>query len=323
MGATGAVGEVLLRTLEERALPLSELILLASERSVGVRIPFRGEELEVRHAGPEAFVGVDLVFFAATGGLSRELAPAAVARGAVVIDKSATWRLDPTVPLVVPEVNAAALAGSRGIVACPNCTTIAAVMALEPLRRAAGLRRVVATTLQAVSGSGKEGIEELASQERILDDLSLAKPRVYVAPIARNAVPQCGAVGEDGTTSEERKLLDETRKILGEPQLEVAATCVRVPVMVGHSISLLVETARPLSALEATEALAAFPGVCVVNDEPAPPTPLDAVGRDEVLVGRIRENPAGEGLLLWVVSDNLRKGAATNAVQIAEAMLAS
>lgn len=323
VGATGAVGEVLLAVLAERRFPVGELRPLASERSAGTTVRFAGRDLEVREAKPEAFDGVDFAFFAATGALSKTLAPEVARRGGVAIDKSSTWRMDAEVPLVIPEVNPEALEKHRGIVACPNCTTIGFVMALEPLRRAAGLRSVVVTTLQAVSGTGKPGIEEL---DRQLGETAAGRPATtstYPAPIAHNALPLCESFRDDGYSTEEVKLLFETRKILGMPELAVSMTCVRVPVRVGHSASLLVETDRVLSPEQARAALASFPGVEVVDD-PAHnvfPTALDVAGRDEVLVGRIRKDLGSERLWLWQVSDNLRKGAATNAVQIAEEMI--
>lgn len=323
VGATGAVGEVLLEVLAERRFPVGELRPLASERSAGTTVRFAGRDVEVREAKPEAFDGVDFAFFAATGALSKTLAPEVARRGGVAIDKSSTWRMDAEVPLVIPEVNPDALEKHRGIVACPNCTTIGFVMALEPLRRAAGLRSVVVTTLQAVSGTGKPGIEEL---DRQLAETAAGRPATlstYPARIAHNALPLCESFRDDGYSTEEVKLLFETRKIMGLPDLAVSMTCVRVPVRVGHSASLLVETDRALAPEEARAALAGFPGVEVVDD-PAQnvfPTALDVAGRDEVLVGRIRKDLGSERLWLWQVSDNLRKGAATNAVQIAEEMI--
>lgn len=323
VGATGAVGEVLLEVLAERHFPVAELRPLASGRSAGSAVRFDGRELEVREAKPEAFDGADFVFFAATGALSKELAPEVARRGGVAIDKSSTWRMDAEVPLVVPEVNPDALEKHRGIVACPNCTTIGFVMALEPLRRAAGVRSVVVTTLQAVSGTGKPGVEELDRQLGELAAGREATTSTYPARIAHNVLPLCESFRDDGYSTEEVKLLHETRKIMSMPELAVSMTCVRVPVRVGHSATMLVETERPISAAEARAALAAFPGVEVVDD-PARngfPTPIDVAGRDEVLVGRIRKDLGSERLWLWQVSDNLRKGAATNAVQIAEEMI--
>ena len=323
VGATGAVGEVLLDVLAERRFPVGELRLLASERSAGTRLRFAGRDLPVDLARPEAFDGADFVFFAATGTLSKDLAPEAARRGAVAIDKSSTWRMDPKVPLVVPEVNPEALEGHEGIVACPNCTTIGFVMALEPIRRAAGLRSVVVTTLQAVSGAGKPGIDELEQQVAAAARGERLAPKTFASPIAYNVVPLCETFRDDGYSTEEIKLLFETRKIMQLPDLDVTMTCVRVPVPVGHAATVLIETERPLTAEAARLALAAFPGVRVVDD-PAHnvfPTPADVAGSDEVLVGRVRRDLASSRLWLWEVSDNLRKGAATNAVQIAEEMM--
>lgn len=323
VGATGAVGEVLLEILAQRDFPVGELRPLASERSAGTTVRFRGQDVRVEVARPEAFDGADFVFFAATGSLSKELAPEVALRGGVAIDKSSTWRLDEEVPLVVPEINPEALEKHRGIVACPNCTTIGFVMTLEPIRRAAGLKSVVVTTLQAVSGTGKPGIEELDRQVDAIADGERADPQVYAAPIAFNAVPLCESFRDDGYSTEEVKLLFESQKILGMPQLDVTMTCVRIPVRVGHSASMLVETERPLTPEAAREALAAFPGVELVDDPSRDvfPTPIDVEGRDEVLVGRVRRDLTSDRLWLWQVSDNLRKGAATNAIQIAEEMI--
>jgi aspartate-semialdehyde dehydrogenase len=273
-------------------------------------VRFRGRQHDVREATLEALAGAELVFFAATGELSRTLAPAAAEAGAVVIDKSSTWRMDERVPLVVPEINPGALARHSGIVACPNCTTIGLVMALEPLRRAAGLAHVAVTTLQAASGAGREALEELGGTPR----------GIFPRPLAGNVLPQCDRFLDDAT-AEEHKLADETRKILGLPGLAVTTTCVRVPVAVGHAAAVLVETERALSPAEALAALRAFPGLRVqVGNDYA--TPLEVAGRDEVFVGRVRRDPTHpRRLWLWCVLDNLRKGAATNAVQIAEALL--
>ena len=323
VGATGAVGEVLLRVLEERRFPVGELRPLASERSVGSRVRFRDQELAVELARPQAFDGADFVFFAATGSLSKELAPEATRRGAIVIDKSSTWRLQDEVPLVVPEVNGAAVEKHSGIIACPNCTTIGFVMALEPLHRAAGLKSVVVTTLQAVSGAGRPGIEELEKQLAAPTRAEAPEPTVFEAQIAHNVVPLCERFLENGYSSEEMKLLHETRKIMGLANLEVSMSCVRVPVPVGHAATMLVETERTLSPEDARAALAAFPGVEVIDDPSTNrfPTPADVEGRDEVLVGRVRRDLGSDRIWLWQVSDNLRKGAATNAVQIAEEVL--
>lgn len=314
VGATGLVGETLLRVLEERGFPVGALRALGSARSAGTRVRFHGKEVQVEEACAAALRGAELVFFAATGELSRTLAPAAVEAGALVIDKSSTWRMDPEVPLVVPEINPGALARHRGIVACPNCTTIGLVMALEPLRRAAGLVHVAVTTLQAASGAGREGLQELRGE------LSGAA-RLFPRALAGNVLPQCDRFQDDGYTAEEHKLADETRKILALPRLPVTATCVRVPVAVGHSAAVLVETERPLAPEEALAALRAFPGVRVADGTDYA-TPLELAGRDEVHVGRVRRDPTHpRRLWLWSVVDNVRKGAATNAVQIAEELM--
>ncbi len=323
-GATGAVGAVLLDLLERRDFPVAELRPLASERSAGTTVRFRGEDVPVEVARAEAFDGVDFAFFAATGALSRDLAPEVARRGGVAIDKSNTWRMKDEVPLVVPEVNADAVEKHQGIIACPNCTTIGFVMALEPIRRAAGVKSVVVTTLQAVSGAGLPGLDDLEAQLRATGRGEPAPaPEKFAAQIAHNAVPLCEDFRDDGYSSEEVKLLYETRKIMGLPNVEVSMTCVRVPVRVGHSASMLIETERPLSPEDARKALAAFPGVEVVDDSSSNrfPTPLDVEGRDEVLVGRVRRDLSSDRLWLWQVSDNLRKGAATNALQVAEELI--
>ena len=312
VGASGLVGEVLLEVLAQRGFPVGELRLLASPRDPGRVARFRGRELALEPAAAERFAGCDLVFFAATGALSRELAPRAVQAGAVAIDKSATWRLDPEVPLVVPEVNPAALGPRPRLVASPNCTTIGLVLALEPLRRAAGLAGVVVTTLQAASGAGREGLAALAREAG-------GDPAPFVAPLAGNVVPLCELPAAGGYTTEEHKLREESRRILSLPDLELTATCVRVPVAVGHAASVLVETRAPLSLAAARAALEAFPGIELREDPP--PTPRDVAGTDRVLVGRLREARGGRALWLWQVADNLRRGAATNAVAIAELLL--
>ena len=326
VGATGAVGQELLTLLEARNFPVGRLLPLASSRSAGSTVSFRGEPLTVREATPEAFAGMDLVFFAATGSLSRELAPAAARAGAVVIDKSSTWRMDPDVPLVVPEVNPEDLRRHKGIIASPNCTTIGLVMALKALHDISPMTRVIVTTMQAVSGTGKEAVEELEAQvaQWRPGQTEELPHSVYKRQVAFNVLPYAETFLDNGYTTEEVKLSNETRKIMGLPNLPVTMTCTRVPVFVGHSESVLVEFERKITPEEAREALSRFPGVKVVDDPLSWvfPTALDVAGNDDVLVGRIREdltNP--NGLWLWVVSDNLRKGAATNAVQIAEKLL--
>jgi aspartate-semialdehyde dehydrogenase len=318
LGATGAVGRTMLRVLAERRLPVDRLTLLASERSEGQRVRWGGREWTVGVPAPGCFRGVDFALFSAGGERSLRWAPQAAEEGAVVVDNSSAWRMDDAVPLVVPEVNADALAAlPKGIVANPNCSTIQMVVALEALRRAAGLARVVATTFQSVSGAGETGRDALRAE--ILGRPAEGSP--FSRVIAGNVVPQIGDFDGEGWTGEERKMMAETRKILRLPALPVAAACVRVPVDVGHAVQVMVETERDLGAEEAREALAAFPGVEAVAEPGGFPTPLSAAGRDEVFVGRIRADPhLPRTLHLWVVADNLRKGAATNAVQIVEAL---
>ncbi|HXF72278.1 MAG TPA: aspartate-semialdehyde dehydrogenase [Actinomycetota bacterium] len=331
VGATGAVGREMLRILEERSFPVDELVPLASPRSAGRRIPFRGQELEVRPFSPDALRGVDLSFSAAGASVARAFVPGAAAAGVTCIDKSSAFRMEPGVPLVIPEVNPEALAGSPRVVAVPNCTTIVALMAVAPLHRAAGLRRLVLSSYQAVSGAGRGGVGELVEQVEKLrgqeeelahpDPAALPSGEVFGRTIAFNVLPRIDAVDEEGWTGEETKTMRESRKILGLSDLDVAATCVRVPVVVGHSVAIHAEFSRPISPEEARELLARAPGVRVVDD-PARgvyPTPLDAAGRDEVLVGRIRRAPGrDDALLLFSCGDNLRKGAALTGVQIAE-----
>jgi len=334
LGASGAVGREMLRILEERQVPADEVVALASPRSAGMRLAFRGGELTVRAVSEGSFDDVDLALFSAGAETSKEWAPRAADAGAVVVDNSSAFRMDPDVPLVVPEINAPALAGHRGIVANPNCTTITAVMAVAPLHRAAGLRRMVASSYQSVSGAGQRGVrelleqvEKLRSQEEDLarpDPASLPAGEEFGRTVAYNVLPRAGTFDEDGATTEERKLIDESQKILDLPDLEVVATAVRVPVVVGHSVSILAEFERQISPGEARLAMADFPGVLVMDDPTSDlfPTPLDAAGRDEILVGRVRR--AGkrlDALQLWTVGDNLRKGAALNAVQIAESLI--
>jgi len=318
LGATGAVGRTMLAVLAERGVEVDELRPLASERSRGQTVAFGGREWTVDVPAPGAFEGCDVALFSAGAARSREWAPVAAREGAVVIDNSSAWRMDASVPLVVPEVNGAeAERRPLGIIANPNCSTIQLVVALEAIRRAAGLKRVVVTTFQSVSGAGQSGIDALHAERA--GRTPTATP--FPAPIDGNAVPRIGALGADGFTEEETKVRNESRKILGMPQLSVAATCVRVPVEVGHSISATVEAERPLDVAGAHAALRAMPGVRLLEGESLP-LARDAAGRDEVLVGRVRQDPDSDRVLhLWIVADNLRKGAATNAIQIAEQVL--
>jgi aspartate-semialdehyde dehydrogenase len=331
VGATGQVGTVMLRLLAERAFPLSELRLFASARSAGSTLRFDGRDIVVEDASTADLSGLDLALFSAGGGTSKELAPRYAAAGAVVIDNSSAWRMDPDVPLVVSEVNPGALSEMRkGIIANPNCTTMAAMPVLKPLHDDAGLVRLIAATYQAVSGSGLAGVEELDGQVRAVADkavelvhdgsaLAFPEPSTYVRTIAFNVLPLAGSIVDDGSfeTDEEQKLRNESRKILGIPDLRVSGTCVRVPVFTGHSLALNVEFARELSVARALELLAAAPGVEVTEV----PTPLQAAGTDPSYVGRVRQD-GPRGLALFVSNDNLRKGAALNAVQIAELVAA-
>ena len=330
VGATGLVGEMMRALLAERAFPLASLRLFASARSAGRLIDFGPGQTVVEDAETADFSGLDIVFFSAGGSTSKVLAPKVAAAGAIVIDNSSAWRGDPDVPLVVAEVNPHALREiPRGIVANPNCTTMAAMPVLKPLHEAAGLKRLIASTYQAVSGGGVAGVDELAEQIRAAGGdgaalardgsaVNLGEPRKWAVPIGFNVVPLNYVHVEEGYTEEEIKLRDETRKILEIPDLAVSGTCVRVPVFTGHSLSINAEFARPLSPETALELLGRASGVVVTEV----PNPLEATGQDPVFVGRVRRDPTVEhGLALFVTGDNLRKGAALNAVQVAEALL--
>jgi aspartate-semialdehyde dehydrogenase len=331
VGATGQVGGVMRRLLDESSIDVGSVRFLASARSVGRKLPWRGGEVVVEDAAAADPSGIDIALFSAGGATSRQLAPKYAAAGAVVVDNSSAWRLDPEVPLVVAEVNPQALTPiPKGIVANPNCTTMAAMPVLAPLHAEAGLRRLVVSTYQAVSGSGLAGVEELSGQIAAAATLdmaaltydgaavSLPEPRTYVAPIAFDVVAMAGKLVEDGSgeTDEEQKLRNESRKILGIPDLAVSGTCVRVPVFTGHSLSINAEFERPLAADRARELLEGAPGVAWSDV----PTPLQAAGADPTFVGRLRPDPSvadGRGLAMFLASDNLRKGAALNAVQVA------
>jgi aspartate-semialdehyde dehydrogenase len=323
-GATGVVGGTVRGILEERGFPVGDLRLLASERSQGTRLAFRGEEVAVQTLTADAFTGVDLAFFAAGGSVSTEFVPKAAAAGAICIDKSSAFRGDPNVPLVVPEVNPQHLDDHKGIIATPNCSTIQMVVALKPIYDAAGIERVVVSTYQAVSGSGKQGIDDLERQAREWAAGDAPSHGFYPHPIAFNLLPHIDSFLPSGYTKEEQKMVDETVKIFADPDLKVTATCVRVPVFGAHSEAVNVQTRLSLSAAEARELLRVAPGVEVVDD-PATlsyPMPLDAEGRDAVFVGRLRDDHTASNCIdMWVVSDNLRKGAALNAVQIAEELV--
>ena len=327
VGATGVVGQAMVAVLQERAFPVRELRLLASGRSAGRSIDVGGRAIEVREATPQAFDGVDIALFSAGANISLALAPEAAARGAVVIDNSSAWRMDPAVPLVVSQVNPGDLEAHEGIVANPNCSTMQLAPILMALRDAVGLERVVVDTYQSVSGTGAEAIAELEDQVRAHVEGRPAVAAIYPHPIAFNVVPEIDAFLDSGYTKEEWKVVEESRKILHLPELRVSCTAVRVPVFVSHSEAVHVETTRPISPADARRLFAAVGGVEVTDDPASHAYPLatDAAGRDEIFVGRIRQDPSiedGRGLALWVVSDNVRKGAATNAVQLAEILTA-
>jgi aspartate-semialdehyde dehydrogenase len=323
VGATGAVGSTMLGVLHERSFPADEVVPFASERSAGRKIDWGDSQLTCVPLGDETIQGFDIALFSAGSGVSAEWAPRFADAGAVVVDNSSQWRMHEDVPLVVSEVNPEALDGHNGIVANPNCTTMQTVVALGPILRQAGIERVVMSSYQAVSGTGQKAVEELHDQAgAVIEARELPRPSVYPHQIAFNVLPQVETFKEgDDYTTEERKCMAETRKILGRDDVGVSATCARVPVFTGHSVSANVQTREPLSPEECRELLAAAPGLTVIDD-PANalyPTALDAAGRDDVLVGRIRSDPSHERCLnLWIVGNNLRKGAATNAVQVAE-----
>ena len=321
VGATGAAGEMTLRILEERKFPVRELRAFASERSVGKTVTFAGESVRVEKVAADAFRGIDIAFFSAGSAQSKEHAPLAARAGAVVVDKSNAFRMDPAVPLVVPEVNAHAIAGHQGIVASPNCTTVVTVMALAPLHRAARIARVVATSYQAVSGAGVRGVEDLRQQTLAWAQGQPIVPGFFPHQIAFNVIPHIDRFGPGGYTGEEWKLVNEVRKILEAPDMPISPTTVRVPVFTAHSVAVNVETEEKVSVERARELFGKFPGVRVVDDPEHAryPMPLTVEGQDECVVGRIREDLSHpRGLNFWVVGDQLRKGAATNAVQIAE-----
>ena len=320
VGATGAVGQELLKILAERDFPVADLKMLATERSAGKKIEFKGQEYVVEPTTGEAFRGVDIAFFAG-GSASKDFAREAAKRGAVVIDNSSAFRMDPDVPLVVPEVNPEDVKLHKGIIANPNCSTIIMVVVLKPIHDAAKIKRVVVSTYQAVSGAGKEAIDELAAQVKQLSMGNDVTPEVFPYQIAFNLIPQIDVFSDLDYTKEEWKMVHETRKIMHDDKMEITATTVRVPIFRSHSESVNIETEQKLSAAEAKRLLAGAPGVIVQDDiaKKEYPMPLFASDKDEVFVGRIREdNSIGSGLNLWVVADQLRKGAATNAVQIAE-----
>jgi aspartate-semialdehyde dehydrogenase len=326
LGATGLVGTTIIELLAERGFPAAELRPLASERSAGKTIEFGSRVLTVQAVSDESIQGLDLVLSSAGGSVSAEWTPKLVEAGAIVVDNTSYWRMHDDVPLVVSEVNPEALEGHKGIIANPNCSTMQMVVALKPLYDAAGIERLVISTYQAVSGTGKGAIDELRAQARaVVGGYDVPAPEIYPHQIAFNVLPHAGSFPDgDDHTDEERKLINETRKILGDPEIKVSATCIRVPVETGHSEAVNVETREPLDPDQARELLAAAPGVTVVDDPAAGryPMAIDAAGKDDVFVGRIRRDAGNERALdLWVVSDNLRKGAATNTVQLGELLV--
>lgn len=324
VGATGAVGQTMLKILEERDFPVNRVLPLASARSNGISVSFRGEKLKVLEATPASFNGIDIALFSAGKTVSKELAPEAIKRGAIVIDNSNAFRMSPEVPLVVPEVNPEDIKKHKGIISNPNCSTIQMVVALKPLHDVARIKRVVVSTYQAVSGTGLEAIEELMEQLKMVLNGEDPKARVYPYPIALNVLPHIDVFDDTGYSQEELKMVNETKKIMNDDNLAITATTVRVPVMNGHSEAVNIETEEKLTAEMAREILSKAPGVKVVDDPKSKryPLPGDVTGSDEVFVGRIREDfSVRNGLNLWIVADNLRKGAALNTIQIAEKMV--
>jgi aspartate-semialdehyde dehydrogenase len=325
LGATGAVGTELLELLQNRNFPIADLKLLASPRSAGRTVSFQGEELPVEAVSEKSFDNVDLVLASAGGGTSKAWAPKAVEKGAVVIDNSSAFRMNPDVPLVVPEVNPDAAANHQGIIANPNCTTILMAVAVWPLHQVQPVQRIVAATYQSASGAGMRAMEEVKAQAQAILNGQTPQTESFPYPLAFNLFPHNTPMNEQGYCEEEMKMLNETRKIFNAPQLRISATCVRVPVLRAHSEAINLEFAEPMPVSKAQEVLAKAPGVRVVEDWQANyfPMPIDATGRDEVLVGRIRQDLSHPcGLELWLCGDQIRKGAALNAVQIAELLVA-
>lgn len=326
VGASGAVGELMIRLLEERKFPTKAIKFLASERSANKTVTYRGEKHQVRVLKPEEFAGVDIVLSSVPSSISKEFSPIAAKAGAVVVDNSSAFRMDPEVPLVVPEVNPHDIAKHKGIIANPNCSTIQMVVALKPIHDVARIRRVIVSTYQAVSGAGQKGLFELEAQSRAqTSGETLPQATKFAHPIAFNCLPHIDDFLENGFTKEEMKMVNETRKIMGDDSIDVSPTCVRVPVFHTHSESILIETESPISPQQAREIWEKSPGVTLVDD-PAQlryPMPITSRGRDDVFVGRVRQDlHRPNTLMFWCVSDNLRKGAATNAVQIAEHLVA-
>jgi len=324
VGATGAVGNEMIYTLEQRDFPVEKLRLFASERSVGKKLEYKGREIAVEALTEDCFKGIDIALFSAGGSRSEKWAPVAASSGCVVVDNSSQWRMDPEVPLVVPEVNPDDIKKHKGIIANPNCSTIQMVVVLKPIHDAARIKRVVVSTYQAVSGTGKKAMDELMEQSRAI--LNFKEPQIQVYPhqIAFNILPHIDVFLENGYTKEEMKMVNETKKIMGDDSIQVTATTVRVPVFKGHAESLNIQTEKKLTPNEARAVLSQAPGI-VVYDAPEKniyPMPIDVADKDETYVGRIREDDTVEyGLNMWIVADNLRKGAALNAVQIAEKLI--
>ena len=332
VGATGAVGQQMIQTLESRNFPISELLLLSSSRSAGSKVVYKGNEVTVQEAKPESFEGIDIALFSAGGSVSKELAPEAVKRGAIVVDNTSAFRMDENIPLVVPEVNEADLHSHNGIIANPNCSTIQMVVALEPVRQKFGLEKIIVSTYQAVSGAGAAAVKELEDQTQAILNGEHYEPKILPVKsadkhyqIAFNAIPQIDNFVDNGFTYEEMKMINETKKIMHMPELQVAATCVRLPVGTGHSESVYFEVSNGgATAAELKALLADAPGV-VLQDDPEQqlyPMPAFCVGKNDVFVGRIRKDLDNDnGFHMWVVSDNLLKGAAWNSVQIAESLV--
>ena len=324
VGATGMVGQEFIKVLEQRSFPMTSVRLYASDRSHGRKMKVRGEELEVKETTPDSFKGIDIALFSAGADISKQFSPIAARTGAVVIDNSAAFRMDPEVPLVVPEVNPEDIKKHKGIIANPNCSTIQMVVVLSPLHKVNPIKRITVATYQSVSGTGLAAVDELIGQSKLVLDGKKAAPKVYPYQIAFNVLPEIDVFLENGYTKEEWKMVEETHKIMHAPGIAVSATCVRVPVVIGHSEAVQVEFSRPMSPAEAKSILSKAPGVTVMDDpsKRVYPYPVMVAGQDDVYVGRIRKDASHpNGLVLWIVGDNIRKGAALNAVQIAEKLI--
>lgn len=324
LGATGAVGQTMIKVLEERDFPINNIKFLASERSAGKEIVFKGETFKVEAVSEKSFEGVDIALFSAGSERSKIWAPVAASKGVVVIDNSSAFRMDPEVPLVVPEVNPEDVKWHKGIIANPNCSTIQMVVALYPIHKVKKIKRIIVSTYQAVSGAGATAISDLENETKAHFEGKYYMPKALPHHIAFNVIPRIDSFEPNGYTKEEMKMVNETRKIMHEPDIKVSPTCVRVPVFVGHSEAVTIETELPISTEEAREILKNAPGV-IVEDNPENniyPVPIEVAGKDDVFVGRIRKDTGFEnGLSMWIVGDNLRKGAATNAVQIAQLLV--